>query len=573
MVKAGVRGNFRANPSVQPLLGLLQTQVLKPAGDAAPLRPLTVSHLTTSANVMAGGRNSFSVISGGNLALPDHQVFAPMSLAADRAGRFLALGGAVIIPPTLQKPRMEQVGAVLVWDLKDGKIKALLRGHDGIVTTVAFSRDGQTLASGGADGTVRLWDLTAARQRATLQGHVSPVLTLAFSGDGNRLASASSDGMVKVWLWATTRLEAEFKGHREGVTGMAWLPGDKTLVSASLDGAIKVWDLAAQLPVVKAYEVPLDALAFTPDSAALVGVDRLGWLQVDEIGKAAPRPVRHKLETGAGFLAQPAFPGQAAVAADARTVAVPDLAKWVVRLFDTSTGKQRSVLPRPAGTAVLALAFAPEGRTLAVASGVPGKSGEIRLHNLVAGKEPRVLAGYRNPVRALAWSRDGKTLAGAARDGTVKLWDVVAGNERLTFQAGAAVRALALCPVSGRLAVAAGQAITVREAATSKVLVKIPTYMHEATSLAFSPDGGRLLSGGGEGEKGRGGGVKLWDSTTGLELLSLNGPSDRVTCVAFSPDGRHIAAARIAGQGAAFLAQVKGEVVISDGRPPARDAR
>jgi len=94
-------------------------------------------------------------------------------------------------------------------------------------------------------------------------------------------------------------------------------------------------------------------------------------------------------------------------------------------------------------------------------------------------------------------------------------------------------------------------------------------YSHEASSLAFSPKGRRLASGGGEGQMGRGGGVKLWDTTTGLEVLTLGGASDVISSVAFSQDGTRLAAAVMTGPGLFALGQGVGEIRVWDGRPPA----
>src|SRR5262249_53240542 len=79
------------------------------------------------------------------------------------------------------------------------KVQATLKGHKNAVSSVAFSPDGKTLASGSGDKTIKLWDVATGKEMASLKGHTGYVFSVAFSPDGKTLASASGDKTVKLW--------------------------------------------------------------------------------------------------------------------------------------------------------------------------------------------------------------------------------------------------------------------------------------------------------------------------------------------------------------------------------------
>jgi WD40 repeat protein len=161
------------------------------------------------------------------------------------------------------------------------------------------------------------------------------------------------------------------------------------------------------------------------------------------------------------------------------------------RLWDLATGKERARLAhRRRGRAlpVFSAAFAPDGKTLATGS---YDDQPVTLWATGTGKEQGVLTGHDSEVMALAFRRDGKALATASEDRTVKLWEVPTRKERASLR---------------------GQT--------------------RAFAVSFSPDGKAVAAG------FEGGEVVVWDAETGQELATLRGHTGRVCLVAFSPDGK-----------------------------------
>ena len=117
-----------------------------------------------------------------------------------------------------------------------------LEGHSSVVTSVVFSPDGKSLASGNADKTVKLWDVATGKVINPLNGHSSQVLSVVFSPDGKTLASGSADKTVKLWDIATGKEINTLHGHSDEVTSIAFSPDGKTLTSGSFDKTVKLWN-------------------------------------------------------------------------------------------------------------------------------------------------------------------------------------------------------------------------------------------------------------------------------------------------------------------------------------------
>jgi WD40 repeat protein len=278
-----------------------------------------------------------------------------------------------------------------------------------------------------------------------LKGHRGRVRSLSFSADGGLLASAAGAGKA-VWLWDLNRQGKRgfLSGHRARVTAVAFAPAGGLLASRDAWGFTLLWDVPRRRELAHSLG-PLPSLfghAFTPDGRQLVvgqndfRVHPRQSYQVSHLDIAAGKEVPGvQVQSGAGRtygvgLAYSPAGDALAVATDGGEVHLWGLAP---------VGRRGQV---PHARALNALAFAPDGRTLAVAAGLV-----VRLWDAATGEPRATLRGHARVVTGVAFTPDGRLLASASTDGQVKLWDVAAAKERAAFdwQVGP-VTALALAP-------------------------------------------------------------------------------------------------------------------------------
>ncbi len=131
-----------------------------------------------------------------------------------------------------------------MWKLDAGKRWYTLTGHSDWVTCVAFCPDGRTLASSSRDKTIQIWDLNKGKWWYALRGHSDRVSAVAFSPNGQVLASSSRDKTVQLWNLNKGRWMSTLTGHAEGVEAVAFSAGGEFLASASRDKTVRLWDFS-----------------------------------------------------------------------------------------------------------------------------------------------------------------------------------------------------------------------------------------------------------------------------------------------------------------------------------------
>ena len=327
--------------------------------------------------------------------------------------------------------------------------KLTLEGHRDDVLAVAFSPDGNTLASGSRDRTIRLWDTETGQHKLTLDEHTSGVTCLSFSPDGNTLASGSWDHTIRLWDAKTGQPLQTLEEHTDGVRSVVFSPDGRTLASGGYDNILRLWDTETgqHKPALEGHTDYIRSVVFSPDGRTLAssGYDN------------------------------------------------------ILRLWDTETGQHKPALEGHTDY-IRSVVFSPDGRTLA--SGSYDRT--LRVWDAKTGQHKLTLEGHTNGVLAVAFSPDGNTLASGSYDGTLRVWDADTGQQKLKLEGPMDdVNSVAFSP-DGNTLVSGGYVDTILfygdtlqlwDAKTGQPLQTLRGHRYAVASVAFSRDGRLLASG------------------------------------------------------------------------------
>jgi RNA polymerase sigma factor (sigma-70 family) len=435
-------------------------------------------------------------------------------------------------------------GAIAIFDAATGKQVRQLQGSHFHVTSLAYASDGRTLASGGGDQTIHIWDLATGKSRQLFRAPAGPVWSLAFSRDGKSLVSAGQDALVYLWDPETGRELRRFTGHQNSVRCAALSPDGRTLASGG--GAIRLWDVTTgkMLRRLTGPEEMVRCLAFSPDSKLLAagGKDGAVWLY-DPSSGTQTGTLTGGPPQGYGVRSLTFSPDGKRLAAGSAT--------YALRLWEPST--QKKLWERPGGNSVTytswhdggvqSVAFSPDGRRLIVA-----EDNRLALFDPQAGKEVVEWAGHRGVVQQVCFSPDGTRLLATSDDPLWRILEWDAGSGRVLRRVpGKALWARLTAFSSDRkilVATAHGSALHLWDTTTGGELRQIPIPLKDSSqspgNLAYQPGGKLLAVAAAEGEA-----VWLFDAATGQQVCTVEGMGqrDRVASLAFSPDGRLLAAA------------------------------
>jgi WD40 repeat protein/transcriptional regulator with XRE-family HTH domain len=329
--------------------------------------------------------------------------------------------------------------------------------HDAEVTSVAFSPNGQYVASGSVDKTIRVWEVSTSSEIAQMKNQ-SSLYALAFSPDSRYLVSGD-DIAAMVWEVATGK-------------DVAFITHDNYVNSITFDQDGNV----IHLPHIGR----VDAVAFSPDGKCVASGSDDHTLRIWEpfTGKEITRIIMiHDVDVNSDAF----LPSSEKVAPRVRTLS----------------------------SRVNSLAFSPDGKYLASGS----DDHTMRVWDALTGTEIARMI-HDGIVTCVAFSPDGKDVVSGSRDCTVRVWESSTGREGACVTHDGPLTAVAFNP-NGKYVGSCGDIVArVWEAITGKEVARM-IHDDEVTSIAFSPDGNHIISG------SRDNTARVWEAFTGREVVRL----------------------------------------------------
>jgi WD40 repeat protein len=156
-------------------------------------------------------------------------------------------------------------------DLDEGKMVRSLKGHSYTIYDLAFSPDGDRLASASHDATLRIWDVKTGTTLQVLKGHSAPVHGVAWSSDGKHVVSGSLDKTARVWSLDTGAATAVMREHQDQISTVDWSPDGKTIATGCNDKAVRLYEPSGKLRLSWS-KLPnqIMSIRFSPDSQRLM---------------------------------------------------------------------------------------------------------------------------------------------------------------------------------------------------------------------------------------------------------------------------------------------------------------
>jgi RNA polymerase sigma factor (sigma-70 family) len=425
------------------------------------------------------------------------------------------------------------------WDRQTGAELEPLTGPEKGFLDAAVSADGKTLVGGTVGGNLHVWDLTAGKEIKKIAVPGGKIIFhVAVTPDGRSAAVGGDDTAVRLFDLTTGAQLRVVVTYKKSASYVTFSPDGKLLASASFDGTAHVHeaDTGKEVCRLKSKKGAFVSLCFAPDGKTLLAGERNA-----NSGDGNPLffwdvqtgQLRRRLDDVAGQLWVIRF------APDGKSFA-GGTSEGVIHIWETATAKQLHKIKAHADN-VHALGFTPDGGVLA--SG--GSERGVRLWDTKSGKQVNTPGGHTERVTAVAVAPGGKVIATAGWDHCIRLWDADTGRElrrlgwtpadKLPLGTSKAVNGL-MFSSDGRFLVAAGYEDKVWLWDLEK---GEPARTFPGTRAALSPDGKHLVTTDG------GGVARLYEIAAGKEVRQFKGHRSGIRYLHFTPDGQTLVTASV----------------------------
>jgi len=410
---------------------------------------------------------------------------------------------------------------VAILSIETKECRRSFRGHDDDVTSVAYSPQGDRIASASKDRTVKIWDVETRDCLHTLTGHTSFVNCVVYSPSGRQVASSSRDRTVRLWDVKTGECTRVLDGHIGDVDEVVYSPQGDQVASIEWfqgDFSARLWNVSSGdcLLTIAESDVFNFIFMFSPrgDQVASAGDDLRLW----------------KVETGEclhflydyGEITAIMYSPQGDLLASAGS-------RFTVRLWDTETGVCLRILTGHSGS-ITSVVFSPKGDR--IVSGSMDKT--IRLWDVGVKTSRRTSSGHDVSVHIVKSSPRGDQFASCSTDMTVRLWDVETGTCRHILQDQ--TECVEYSPQGHQIATCSrDNTVRLWDTYTGVCTHMLIGHTDRVKKVAYSRHRNQLASCSDDQT------VRLWDVRSGECLDTLTGHTSPICDVVYSPNGNQIA--------------------------------